>query len=134
MKNKNILYLDASINFALGVILLIFSPGLVALLGIPDSSTGFYPNILGAVFIGITIALIIEAIRKDDSAYFVGLGLIGAICINICGGIVLALWLIFGNLNLPSQGNVILWLLALALVVISSIELYSYVSLARRGA
>jgi hypothetical protein len=54
----------------------------------------------------------------------VGLGLGGAIAINLCRGGVLALWLIFGNLNLPIKGHVILWILVILLAGISSIELY----------
>ena len=61
---KTILLIDALINFILGILLLIFSPAIVSWLGIPSSSTSFYPNILGAVFLGITIALLIDVTGK----------------------------------------------------------------------
>jgi len=54
----------------------------------------------------------------------VGLGLGGAIAINLSGGLVLILWLIFGDLNIPFRGHFFLWSLAIILVVISSIELF----------
>jgi hypothetical protein len=54
---------------------------------------------------------------------YVGLGLIGAISINLCGGIVLTLWLIFGRLALPVRGRIFLWSLAFVLVVLSGAEL-----------
>ena len=58
---KIILIVDAVINFVLGVLLLLFTPTIATWLGVPQSSTSFYPNLLGAIFIGITIALVISA-------------------------------------------------------------------------
>ena len=117
-----ILIVDAVINFVLGVLLLLFSPGMVNYLGVPPAISNFYPNILGAVFIGITIALTIGAMRKN-TVQNSGLGLLGAISINLCGGTVLILWLIFGGLHLPAKGIFFLWLLAAVLFIISISEL-----------
>ena len=119
---KRLLIFDAFINFLLGILLLFFSPSLAEFFGVPPSDNNFYPNILGGVFIGITIALMIEAFRKK-SGNNIGLGLAGAVCINMCGGIVLTLWLIFGNLDLPVKGYVFLWILAALLVLLSGVEL-----------
>lgn len=119
---KFILSLDALINFILGVMLLAYSLPIVKFLGVPSTDNYFYPNISGAVFIGITIAHLIEAYRKEPDG-FIGLGLIGAICINVCGGIVLFLWLILGDLQLPLKGFIFLWTLDIILLIISSIEL-----------
>jgi hypothetical protein len=120
-----ILIVDAVINFVLGVLLLLFSPTIVAWLGVPPSSTSFYPNILGAIFIGITIALIIGATGKDTRRAG-GLGLIGAISINLCGGTALALWLVFGRLQLPTGGFIFLWVLVVILIVVSLAELLRF--------
>ena len=124
MNKKTTLLIDASINFILAILLLTFSPALVNFLGVPDTDNSFYPNILGAIFLGITIALVIEANRKHSDRY-VGLGLIGAISINLSGGLVLLLWLLLGGLNLPLKGLIFLWVLDILLVVVSSIELYT---------
>ena len=51
---------------------------------------------MGGVFIGIALALFIEAFRERPQG-LVGLGLGGAIAINLCGGLVLMGWLIFGK-------------------------------------
>lgn len=120
--SKIILTVDAVINFVLGLLLLFFSSSIVTRLGIPPSPSGFYPNILGAVFIGITIALLLGASGKGESRNS-GLGLFGAIAINFCGGSVLALWLIFGHLDLPARGLALLWSLVAVLIVISAAEL-----------
>ena len=116
-----ILWIDAVINGILGILLLAFSPALSHFLGVPDAVTSFYPNILGGILLGISIALILEANRRDPS--FIGLGLGGAVFINLCGGIVLIVWLIFGNLTIPVKGRILLWGLSVILVVLSGVEL-----------
>lgn len=122
---KVILIVDAVINFVLGVLLLVFSPTIVSLLGVPPSSTRFYPNILGAIFVGITIALLVGAAGKEAQRNS-GLGLMGAISINLCGGATLALWLIFGRLHLPGRGFAFLWVLVFLLVAVSLVELLRF--------
>jgi uncharacterized membrane protein len=124
MKKSKILFVDAVVNLILGILLLAFSPGIINFLGVPNTELYFYPNILGGVLFGVGIALLIEYYRKSGS--LVGLGLGGAVSINICGGIVLALWLVFGNLSIPLKGIIFLWILVVILVGISSTELLFY--------
>ena len=120
MESSVLLVIDATINLILGILLLIFPKALVSVLGLPAAASAFYPSILGAVLFGIGIALLIQ--RKNGSS---GLGLLGAISINMCGGIVLAFWLLSGKLVLPLQGSLFLWFLVLILVGISGFELWS---------
>jgi hypothetical protein len=122
MRTRATLLVDASINLVLGILLLGYTPGLAALLGVPLSSTRFYPSILGAVFIGITVALVVEALRPPKKE-LIGLGLVGAVSINLCGGLTLAMWLLLGQLALPLRGQILLWTLVVVLVGISSLEL-----------
>ena len=89
------------------------------MLGIPPAESAFYPSILGAVLFGIGLALILTWLRRDAG----GLGLGGAIAINLCAGIVLALWLVAGNLELPLRGSLFLWAIVALLVGISLTEL-----------
>ena len=117
---KAALVADAFINLVLGVLLLAYSPGLADSLGVPIANSGFFPNILGAVFIGITIALLIETFGKLSGG---GLGLLGTISINLCGGIVLLIWLVSGDLDIPLRGSIFLWTLDIMLLVLSSVEL-----------
>ncbi len=129
MKKSNILFIDAIINFILGILLLFFSKGIIHFLGVPDTDQYFYPTILGAVLFGIAIALLIEHYRKKGNSNKVGLtglGLGGAVSINLCGGVVLALWLIYGKLNIPLHGQIFLWLLVFILIIVSSFELLIY--------
>ena len=54
-----------------------------------------------------------------------GLGLAGAVSINLCGGIVLAAWLVFGSLALPLRGQILLWALVVLLLSLSTFEIIS---------
>ena len=123
MKGRITLLIDAVINLILAILLLSFSPEMADIFGVPTAHINIYPNILGAVFLGITIALGFEAYRNPDNRKTIGLGLVGAVCINRCGGFVLLLWLIFGNLALPVRGKMFLWSLDLILLLISTVEL-----------
>lgn len=120
---KLLILIDCIINLFLGIVLLAYSDFVVSIFGLPETEQLFYPNILGAVLFGIGIALMIEYRRKNE---FIGLGLGGAIAINIFGGTVLFIWLVWGNLIIPIQGTTILWVLDFLLIGISSLELFAY--------
>jgi len=120
--NKSLLLLiDAVVNLVLGILLMWFPAKVVQVLGIPQSDQVFYPSILGAVLIGIAVALILERRRSPGSP--VGLGLGGAICINLIGAAVLAAWLLIGDLQLPLRGYLVLWSLVVILVGVSAAEI-----------
>jgi hypothetical protein len=121
MRPSKLLLVDAAINLILGVLLAIFPKCVVDLLGVPHSDAAFYPSVLGAVLIGIGVALVIEYLRKPTGP--AGLGLYGAIAINLCGALFLAGWLLSGKLDIPLRGQVFLWGLTTVLVVISLLEL-----------
>ena len=123
MKRKNILLIDALINFVLAFLLGIFPKELIGFLGLPLVSKPFYASILGGVFFGIGIALLIGRSAKDKNAD--GLGLKGALAINLSGGFVLALWLLFGSLDVPVHGKIIMWALVVILFVLSAVELFT---------
>lgn len=124
MNRFTLLKADAAINLILGILLMAFPAGLVKALGIPMPGTPFYATILGGVLFGIGLALLLECYRKSNR--FVGLGLGGAIAINLCGGFVLAAWLLSDKLTLPLRGHIFLWFLVLLLVGISLLECLSH--------
>ena len=120
MKRSGLLLADAAVNLVLGGLLLVFTRDIVRFLGIPPTPIRFYPNILGGVLFGIGLALLIEYFRRPGG--LVGLGLGGAIAINLCGAAVLAAWLLFGHLEISLRGRIVLWVLTLLLVLISTAE------------
>lgn len=127
-----LLLVDGLINLALGVLLIAFPRSLVELLGVPETDTRFYPTVLGGVLFGVGLALLIERARPPIKA--VGLGLGGAIAINLCGGAVLAGWLVVGELPLPARGRWLLWGIVAILVCLSGAELYFHRRRAARQA
>lgn len=129
MKREKLLAVDALINFTLGLTFIFYPQLIVNLLGIEISALSTVINILkatiaifGGVLTGIGIALLLESLHRPKG--LVGLGLGGAVVINLCGGIVLAGWLIFGNLVIPKLMLVFLWILVTILVVLSVMEFY----------
>jgi len=122
MRPSKILLADAAINLILGILLAVFPKSVVEALGVPTTDATFYPSILGAVVIGIGVALLIEYLRKPTRP--AGLGLHGAIAINLCGALFLVGWLLSGKLEIPVRGQVFLWGLAVVLIVISLVELF----------
>ena len=124
MNRSHVLLADAAINLVLGVLLVVFPKPVVEALGVPAADSKFYPSILGAVLIGIAIALSLEWRRQSGG--LVGLGLGGAVAINLCGGLCLAGWLASGGLEIPVRGQVFLWALVAVLVGISLAELATH--------
>jgi len=126
MKRSMILLVDAVINVVLGLLLILYTPGIVRLLGVPFVEQAFYARILGGVLFGIGIALVMECHRKEGG--LVGLGLGGAVSINLCGGFILGFLLIRGRLLIPVHGRLFLWGLVAILVCISGLELMLHLS------
>ena len=121
MRESTLLELDGYGNVLLGLPLVFYPTGVAQLFGIPFADNAFYPIILGAVFIGIGIALLVERYRSKLK----GLGIGGAMCINLTFGVVLGIWLLASGSELPIRGNIILWFLVLILVGISTFEWFS---------
>jgi hypothetical protein len=120
-KHKVMLAIDAVVNLLLGLVLLLFPVGVVELLGLPRTNTYFYASILGAVIFGIGIALMIELRGADRGVR--GLGLGGAIAINVCGAGALMVWLLVGNFDIPIRGYIILWSVAVVVLGIGAAEI-----------
>ncbi len=121
---KKLLYVDAAINLGLGVLLIPFPLRVAEALGIPIPDSPFYASVLGGVLFGIGVALVVESRRTSNNA--VGLGLGGAVAINLCGGAVLIYFLLFGGLDMPLRGHVFLWGIAATLVAISITETWAF--------
>ena len=116
-----LLVIDAVVNLILGVLLLCFPFGLGTWLGMPPAINAFYPTILGGVLFGIGLALLLEAGGKSRGVR--GLGMAGAIAINLCGAGVLMVWLVAAPPAIPMRGQIILWTIAIVVLAIGLVEL-----------
>jgi len=124
VKNKNaLLTIDGIINLVLGILMLFFPMQMIQTFDLPTTDNTFYINILGAVLFGIGIALLIE--RSSNRLHMSGLGIAGAIVINLCGSGTFIAWLLFGNLNLSIGGSILLWSIALIVLGVAIIEIFS---------
>jgi hypothetical protein len=121
MRRELILSIDGIVNLALGLGLILFPQGLPKTLGLPIPSTSFYASILGAVLVGIGLALLVE--RLWGPSHATGLGVEGAIAINLCGGGALMGWLVAGDLSIPIRGYLLLWAVAVIVLGIGLVEL-----------
>lgn len=121
-KDKILLLIDSVINIVIGLILLCYPLGIGEFLDLPESGNIFYPLILGAVILGIGIALLIEYNYSEKGQR--GLGLEGAIIINITASSALILFLIFGNLNIRQPGFIILWIIGILVFSVGIVELF----------
>lgn len=119
--HQALLTVDGIVNLVIGILLLLVPLGTADIIGVPRSNLDFYPTILGAVIFGIGIALLIE--RYGYGRNMRGLGLGGAIAINFCGAAALLLWLVFGSLELPIRGTILLWAIVILVFGIGIAEL-----------
>ncbi len=123
MSKERLLELDGVGNLLLGIPLVASPQSVAAFLGIPTAADPFYALILGAVFVGIGVALLVERFRPNLAA----LGIAGAAAINLVFGLVLTGWLLLSDVVLPLRGSLFLWALAVVLVGISGFEAASLV-------
>ncbi len=119
-KFRVLLIIDAMVNLLLGILLLFFPVSIIRLLGLPPTHTNFYATILGGVIFGIGLALCIEWWGAPFGGR--GLGLGGAIVINICGAGVLLVWLLSGALDIQLRAKIVLWGVAIVVLGIGFVE------------
>ncbi|MHB8454459.1 MAG: hypothetical protein ACYDDO_07115 [Acidiferrobacterales bacterium] len=122
MKESTLLGADAGIHLLIGIILMFAPRVFIDALGIPSPGTAFYASVLGAILTGLGLSLLAERFRNVFG--IAGLGLGGAICLNICVGGVLAAWLVRGSLPIPLHGYVLLWLIVVVLMTLSGAEFW----------
>jgi hypothetical protein len=120
-KHKALLLIDGVVNLILGLLLILYPVGIMELLGLPPTETYLYAIILGAVLFGIGIALMIELYGIPRKVR--GLGVGGAIAINLCGAGTLVIWLVISPFSLPIRGRIILWSVAILVLAIAFAEI-----------
>ncbi len=119
-----LLIIDAIVNIFLGFFLVFFPLKVVDLLGLPVETPPFYAIVLGGVLIGIGIALFLGTERRSGTAD--GLGLGGALLINLFAALALVSLLIGDRIYIPLRGYLILLGLVLFLLLLCGVELLVY--------
>jgi hypothetical protein len=119
--HRILLGIDASVNLLLGAALLSFPAGTREFLGLPPTNTYFCATLLGGVILGIGVALCAELWGAPRGIR--GLGLGGAIGINIPGAGVVLVWLLLGGRELSSRGRAILWVVVVVVMGLAATEI-----------
>lgn len=115
---RTLLLIDAMANLVLGALLLSYPIGIADVLGLPSSNSSFFPSILGGVVFGIGIALLLARAGRP------GLGIEGAVAINLVGAGVLVIWLVAQPPEIPFRGLITLWAVAAVVLGIGAVELF----------
>jgi tRNA-Thr(GGU) m(6)t(6)A37 methyltransferase TsaA len=120
---RTLLAVDGVVNLLLGAALLLAPAGSLSWLGLPSPLPSLYAVVLGGVLVGIGLALLLE-VRRQRSG-FRGLGLGGAIVINLCGAGALLGWLVLARPELSPTGAIVLWTVAVVVLGLAIVELTS---------
>ncbi len=121
-RRSHLLTVDGVANLLFGIAVLACPEPFFRTLGLPWPGHSLYSTILGGVLVGIGLALIREGHSK--AGVTAGLGLWGAVAINLSAGLVIAGWLLFsGNESVLAPGRMVLWALVLFLIGLSVAEI-----------
>lgn len=114
-----LLTIEALLRGAIAALLMLLPKSAIGALGLPRTDHSFWPRLLGAVFAGMAAAAYIEGHFKLQS----GLGLGGAIAINLATAFAILTGLAVGGLDIPRRGRLLLWCCSAVLVVLALFEL-----------
>jgi hypothetical protein len=114
---RTLILIDALVNLGLGLAFVASPSAYFRVLGLPVPSTRLYTAILGAVLIGIGLALILW-LRSHE-----GLGPSGAIAINLLGSLAALVWLTAHWSLTAATGRFLVASVAGAVLVLAVLEL-----------
>ena len=115
--SEQLLWIEACLKLGSGLVLIVAPRTLARLLGLPSADQPFWPRLLGALLIGLAVASLLE-VRMQG-----GLGLGGSIAVNLAAGAMIGALLILGRAGKTKRGRFLLWLTAVALIVLSLVEI-----------
>jgi hypothetical protein len=116
---QQLLWIETLLKLTGGLVLAIAPMSAVKVFGLPLTGTSFWPRLLGAVLIGLAVAMFLEA-RVTGSH---GLGLAGCAVVNLAGAAMMAALLVVDAGPPSVRGRGLLWLLVIFLLVLSVLEL-----------
>jgi hypothetical protein len=116
---QQLLWIETLFKLAGGCALVLLPLTTARVLGLPVAASGFWPRMLGAVLLGLAGATLIEGSTSASK----GLGLAGAVVVNLACAAVLTALLVLGRAAATGRGRVILWALAALLLGLSLFEI-----------
>lgn len=116
---RQVLRADAIFDALMGVLLLLArNDTLFERLGLPIAQPEVFTQMLGGLLIGFAV-LLWEAPTHPILERHIG-RVAGAV--NVVGAVLLALWLLTGELDIPARGQVLLWASAAILAAFAAVE------------
>jgi hypothetical protein len=115
---EQLLWIETLTKFVPGALLVLAPLATLRVLGLPRPDTGFWPRLAGVLLVGIAGALFLEGTSRGH-----GLGLAGAIIVNLSGASLLAALLVLEAGPAYTRGRTAVWLVVCALVTLSVFEI-----------
>lgn len=116
---QQLLWIETLLKLSGGIVLIAMPRLAIKLLGLPFGDNAFWPRLLGGVLIGLAGAFYMEGAVAGSK----GLGLGGAILINLAAAGAVAGHIVLNRSSGASRGRLILWLLVALLFLLSLIEI-----------
>jgi hypothetical protein len=116
---QQLLTIEILLKFAGGLVLVLAPLSTIKLLGLPRTESGFWPRLLGAVLIGMAIALYLEG-RGPGSQ---GVGLLGCVIVNFSAVSILGGLLALEAGPPSARGRAVMWGVVVLLVALSVLEI-----------
>ncbi len=116
---QELLWIEIVLKGAAGGLLMLAPRTLARALGLPPVAEPFWPRCLGALLVGIALAAFLEVKLKGAN----GLGLAGAIAVNLAAAGIIGGQLIVGQVTPARRGRVLLWLTAGLLMLLALAEI-----------
>lgn len=115
---QQLLWLETLLKFFPGLLLTLAPVTTARVLGLPRSDGGFWLRSCGALLLGLAAALFLEGTSAGH-----GLGLAGAVVVNLCGIAVLAAALVLERGPSSVRGRVAVWLTVCVLLTLVVFEI-----------
>lgn len=116
---EQLLWIEFLTKVAVGIPLLLTPRVLAHVLGLPPAESPFWPRLIGGLLIGLAMAALIEVRFKSS----MGLGLAGAVAMNVATAATIGSLLIMGQGGPTRRGHFTLWLVAAVLMIQALVEI-----------
>lgn len=116
---EQLLWIEFLVKLASGATLVLVPRTLARVAGLPPAESSFWPRLLGGILIGIAVAALVEVRFKSS----IGLGLAGAVSVNVATAATLGSLLILGQAGPSRRGRFALWLAAAGLLILALVEI-----------
>ena len=116
---QQLLWIETLLKLAGGLALCLAPLTVIRLFGLPPAGSGFWPRLLGAVLIALSVASFLEGATLSTG----GLGLAGSLAINLSAVAMISTHLMLGAGPQTRRGRVVLWLLVAALSLLALFEI-----------